>query len=127
MTDTNAELLTLLGQARSGLGAELERRLLAALASSTLYVPVDRDAATGAEAVRAAVAPDGARHLVCFTSPEEFSEWAGATRVEVGVIAGHALAALAAPLDAAALWIDPVSVHGGRLARDRVDLVARLG
>jgi SseB protein N-terminal domain len=117
-------LLEVLREARSHLDADVERRLLAALATSQLIVAVDTDPETGELGIRASRNPDGSRHLLCFTSVQELERWAHGTPMEHRVISGRDLAALAEPADAAVLWIDPASEHGGGLPRDRIDLVA---
>jgi hypothetical protein len=123
----NAELLAVLEEARGRFDEQLERRLLDAIADSALLVPVERDPASGEVGVRASVNPDGSRHLLGFTSAEELAGWAQGAVTDHRVMSGRELAALAKPARAAALWIDPASDHGGRLSRDRADLVAATG
>jgi hypothetical protein len=126
VVSSGGSLLELLERARSGLDPELERQLLDAIAESQLVVPVRRDPSSGETGLEVPVNPDGSRHLLGFTSVEELSRWAQG-EVEHGTMSGRDLAAAARTADAVALWIDPASSHGGRLERDRVDLVAAHG
>ncbi|HEY2772370.1 MAG TPA: SseB family protein [Solirubrobacteraceae bacterium] len=121
------KLLMVMQEARSHFDPEVERRLLTAIATSPLVVPVDSDPDTGERGIRAAANPDGSRHLLAFTSVEALERWGQGTSLEHVVMSGRDLAALAKPVDAALLWIDPASDHGGALTRDRVDLVAAHG
>jgi hypothetical protein len=121
------KLREVLEQARSQFDAEVERRLIEAIATSPLVVPIDSDPETGERGIRAASNHDGSRQLLAFTSVAELERWAQGTTLEHVVMSGRELAALAKPADAALLWIDPASDHGGALTRDRVDIVAAHG
>jgi hypothetical protein len=124
---SNAELLSVLEEARSHYDDQLERRLMHAIADSALVVPMQRDPGSGELGIRVSVNADGSRHLLGFTSTEELTSWAQGVSIDHRVMPGRELAAFARSADAVALWIDPASDHGGRLARDRVDLVAADG
>jgi SseB protein N-terminal domain len=123
----NQELLRVLEEARSHYDDELERRLMHSIADSALVVPMQREPGAGELGIRVSVNADGSRHLLGFTSTQELTSWAQGVAIDHRVMPGRELAAFAKPADAVALWIDPASDHGGRLSRDRVDLVAADG
>jgi hypothetical protein len=121
------DLLAALQEARSHFDDGVQRRLLAALADSSLLVPVQPDPDSGEVGIRASVNPDGSRHLLGFTSENELTRWAPDTPLEHRVMSGRELAAVAQAAHVDALWIDPRSEHGGRLSRELIDLLAAWG
>jgi hypothetical protein len=125
----NEPLLDVLRDAQDGLdrGSDAERRLLDALAHATLLVPVARDAESGRTGLSAGADADGATLLYAFTDEDALRAWFGTADVETEAVPGHRLAALAAPTGATALVVNPAGPYGGRLERDRVELVAERG
>jgi hypothetical protein len=124
---SNAELLGVLVEARSRYDDEIERRLIHTIAGSALVVPMHRDPGSGELGIRVSINADGSHHLLGFTSTQELTSWAQGVAIDHRVMPGRELAAFAKSADAVALWIDPASDHGGRLSRDRIDLVAADG
>ena len=103
---------------------ELEREMLGAIARTPLVVPAGVDASTGQQGVTLSLDASGDPVAIAFTSLEELGRWAGDTPIDVGRVSGRDLARLAVAARATAMFIDPASDHGGRLAADRIDLVA---
>lgn len=110
--------------ARDAWTPELEREMLEAIARTPLLVPTSVDASTGQPGVTLSLDALGDRVAIAFTSLAELGRWAGDTPIDVGRVIGRDLASVAATGRATAMFIDPASDHGGRLAADRIAVVA---
>jgi len=129
VTDSAAtrNLVALMTAARDSWTAQREREMLAAIARTQLMVPTDTDPSTGEQAVTLSLDPAGAPVAVAFTSLEELERWAGDTPMNAGWLSGRELARASLAGRATALFIDLASAHGGKLAGDRIDIVAADG
>ncbi len=119
-------VLAAMEAAQAGFDTAAERRLLNALATAELLVPLVADAASGKTYAARLAGEDGRQALVAFTHPAAAEAFEGGDDVRFGVLAARELAATAIPADAG-LVLNPGGPFAGQLDRRALESIAAAG